>query len=209
MYKGDEMLERNLDMLEKQIFRDFDVVITDNSAEDKLEELCKKYKSLDIKYFRNSRKGISANTNEAIRRSTGELIKILYQDDYLVSEYSLKEIADTFKGHWLVTACEHDSGGNKYNAHYPMYSEDIHFGNNTIGSPSVLTIKNDKPMLFDENLGWLLDCEYYKRMYDKYGEPAILDSINVCIGIHEGQVSNLIDETYKRKDLEIVKKKYV
>lgn len=208
MKNGSELLKRNLDMLTKQVYRDFDVVITDNSDYNNIEKVCGLYPNLNLHYFKNPKRGMAANTNEAIKRATGDLIKILYQDDYLASEYSLKDIVEAFKGQWLVTACEHFNGIGKYNAHYPMYSEDIHTGNNTIGSPSVLTIKNDKPMLFDENLGYLLDCDYYKRMYKKYGEPTILDNINVVIGIHEGQVSSNLTEDFIRKEFEYINEKY-
>ena len=65
-------------------------------------------------------------------------------------------------------------------------------GKNTISSPSVLTIKNEKPLLFDEKLIWLMDVDYYKRCYNKFGNPKIINNINVVnrIGLH--QVSNSI-----------------
>ena len=101
------------------------------------------------------------NTNLGMKQAEGDLIKILHQDDYFTHENSLKEIVDNFKGDWLITGCS--------NNWYPVYTGDIHLGNNKLGSPSVLTIRNGLDMYFDEELIWLFDCDFYKRMYNKYG----------------------------------------
>jgi glycosyltransferase involved in cell wall biosynthesis len=195
-----ELLTRNFDMLLRQNFRDFEVVISDNSQNNVVENFCKKpiYQSLNIKYVKNARKGISANTNEAIKEASGKLIKILYMDDYLADENSLADIAKNFEGHWMVTGCEHSrDDGKLVNKHLPTYNRNLYLGKNTIGSPSVLTIKNEDPLLFDENLTWVLDCDYYKRLYDRYGTPKILNKINVIIGIGRHQVTHHLKPTTK------------
>ena len=144
--------------------------------------------------------GMAQNTNNAIKGCSGELIKILYMDDMFADNNALKRIVDAFKGHWLVT-------GTDNNPH-PYWTDDIHLGNNKLGSPSALTIKNENPLLFDENLGWLLDADYYRRMYDKYGEPTILDGVNIIIGIGEHQATNTMGGEIKLREHEYVKKKY-
>lgn len=197
------VLAKSFDILKKQTFKDFEVVISDNSRDDAVKNLCEssEYASLNIKYFRNLRRGISPNTNEAIKKASGQLIKILYMDDFLADENSLQDIAENFKGDWLVTGCGHDSGNGKIsNVHFPAYNKNIYLGKNTIGSPSVLTIKNKDVLLFDEHLTWLLDCDYYKRLYDKYGEPDILRKVNVIIGLGKNQVTNLLSYTTKIKE---------
>jgi len=196
------VLTRSFDMLKKQTFKDFEVVISDNSEDDIVKNLCEDatYKPLNIRYIRNPIKGLAQNTNSAIQNGKGEIIKILYMDDYLAHENSLKEIADNFEGQWLVTGCEHDDGNRRYNPHYPKYNTKIYWGKNTIGSPSVLSIKNQDVMLFDEHMTWLLDCDYYKRMHDTYGEPKILNDINVVIGTSKHQVTNTLPKIKKLKE---------
>lgn len=180
MQNGDFFLERLLKSLEEQTFRDFEVVIT---KEGKMAE----------------------NTNAAIRQSKGELIKILYMDDYLAHPEALQRISDAFDGEWLVTACAHDPGTH---THYPVYNENIYRGVNTIGSPSVLTLKNDSPLFFDETLTWLLDCDLYKRLYEKHGPPTILNDVNVMIGIHEGQTTHILSEDIKEAEHNYMEQKY-
>ena len=174
--EAQKVLTHSFNIFKQQTLKNFEIVISDNSDDDIIKNLCAslEYQSLNINYFKNPIKGMAQNTNSAIKNAKGEIIKILYMDDYLANENSLKQIVENFSGHWMVTGCEHDDGKHRYNPHYPKYNEKIYRGKNTIGSPSVLSVKNENLMFFDENMTWLLDCDYYKRMYDKYGEPKII-----------------------------------
>ena len=201
-------LERCLDSLWSQTFQDFDIVVTDNSDDDVIKDICTYYGGW-INYFRNPIKGMAQNTNEAIKRSTGSWIKILYLDDYMAHAGALQKIWDNPKGNWLVTGCEHTFDGVKrINTHRPEYTEKI-TTNNTIGSPSVLTIKNEDPLLFDEKMQWLLDADYYKRCYDRWGAPTILKDINVVIGLGEHQLTNTMGDEIKSQELDYIIHKHV
>lgn len=205
------LLTRSFDILKKQTLKNFEIIISDNSEDDVVRNLCNNsdYQSLNIKYFKNSRKGISQNTNEAIKKATGKLIKILYMDDFLADENSLQDIVNNFKGNWLITACGQDTGDGKIiDTHFPTYNKKVYLGKNTIGAPSVLTIKNEDPLLFDENLTWLLDCDYYKRLYDKYGKPNIFNKVNVIIGLGKHQTTNHLKYKTRWKEKWLMIKKY-
>jgi hypothetical protein len=52
----------------------------------------------------------------------------------------------------------------------------------------------------DESLNWLMDCEYYKRMYDIHGEPSILDKFTVVNRATEDRLTNTISEDQKRDE---------
>jgi len=208
--RGKDLLKKSLGILNTQTYKDFEVVVSDNSKDDEIKNLCAEvgYSALSINYFKSTRIGMAQNTNEAMRHAKGEIIKILYMDDYLADENSLKKIVENFNGYWMVTGCEHDDGIKRYGPHYPTYNKKIYLGKNTIGSPSVLAIKNENPLLFDENMTWLLDCDYYKRMYDAYGEPTILNDINVVIGTGKHQVTNMLSNVTKKKELYYMIKKH-
>jgi len=148
---------------------------------------------------------MAENTNASIRKSTGDIIKILYMDDFLMHNYSLKRIIENFKGDWLVTGCNHDPGGN---VHIPTWNEKIQEGINTIGSPSVLSMRKGKELYFDEEMTWLLDCDLYRRLYDEYGPPDILDEVNVTIGLHEGQATHLLEDEVKLQEHSYMYEKY-
>ena len=201
--------KRCLDSLWNQSFQDFEVVVTDNSEDNEIERICEWYRT-GIRYYKNPRKGMAQNTNEAIRQSTGELIKILYMDDFLAHDNALQLIVERFKGGWLVTGCTHVQGmqDKRFNNHLPKYNKGLIKGNNTIGSPSVLTIENKEPLFFDENLTWLLDCDYYHRLLERYGKPRLCNDINVVIGLHEGQATHTMGEERKLLEYDYMKQKY-
>lgn len=213
MENREYFLTRCLDSLWNQTFQDFEIIVSDNSDDDLIETICHYYNT-GIKYYRNPVKGMAPNTNEAIKRSSGRLIKIIYMDDFLAHNEALEKIVKNFAGQWLVTGCVHVMSdalgeiGEPFNPHQPVYSQDINTGHNTIGSPSVLTISNDDPLLFDENMTWLLDCDYYYRLYQKYGEPTVLKDKNVAIGIHEGQATNTMGNERKLQEQDYIKLKY-
>jgi len=217
MPNGKNLLIRCLDSLWNQSFQNFEIIVTDNSDDSELYDVCNSYglanakrgfSDVGIKYFLNPVKGMAQNTNEAIRQSKGELIKIIYMDDYLAHKDSLWKIVSHFEGHWLVTGCLHDDGLDVDRPHMPHYSDDIHTGNNTIGSPSVLTIRNRDPMLFDESLQWLLDCDYYRRMHDRWGDPVILKDKNVVLGLHPGQMTHTMGDQRKIDEYNYMINKY-
>lgn len=165
----DFLLNRCLESIRSQSYQDFEIIITDKGL-------------------------MAANTNRAIKKAKGDLIKILYMDDYFAHKHALRDIVRAFKGNWLITGADNNP--------YPYYTDDIETGNNKLGSPSALTIRNGLDMYFDENMSWLLDCDFYKRMFEKYGEPVILDGANVNLGVGKHQVTHKMSNEEKLKEHE-------
>ncbi|MDQ3014272.1 MAG: glycosyltransferase [bacterium] len=212
---GAQFLRESFDILLQQTFKDFEVVISDNSKTDVIKKVCDEYKDkLDIHYYPNPDpiKEMAQNFNNVIKSAKGRLIKILLQDDFLYDARSLEHVVSNFdleRDHWLVTACEHSKDGKTfYRPFYPTYNHDIIFGRNTISSPSVLTIKNESPLLFDTHLKWYIDCDYYKRYYDAFGEPKIVNEISVVNRTGEHQTSSFLATTIKEKEFAYMMKKY-
>lgn len=214
--KGHIFLKESLDILVKQTFKDFEVILSDYSPDNKIKDLCTHYQDkLTISYHKNTdpRVGLSSNTNNAIKHATGKLIKILFQDDFLYDEHSLQITVDNFdleKDTWLVTGCIHTTNGKDFHRpHTPKYTKDIYLGNNRIGSPSVLTIKNDHPLLFDYNLKWLVDCDYYTRYCHLFGKPKIVKKITTVIRTGDHQITNTeASEALRAHEHDYMVKKY-
>lgn len=194
--QGVEMLRRCISSIHSQTYTDYEIIVSDNSENDLIKKMCEDI----VLYVRNPIKGICANTNNAMRLATGDLIKILNQDDYLAHPYALQDIDDNFEGQWLIAGCD-----NNIN---PYYTGDIHQGNNKLGGPSVLTIRNKDVLFFDESLTWLFDCDYYKKMYATYGAPKILNGVNVCIGIGDHQVTSVLGIDIKEAELLLMTNRY-
>jgi glycosyltransferase involved in cell wall biosynthesis len=213
---GAAFLAQSFDILTAQTFKDFDVVVSDHSKTDEIRKVCDAYADkIDIKYFKNEEKrgNSPANTNNAIKKSQGKLIKILFQDDFLYHEKSLEDIAKSFDLHkdaWLITGSESTMDTKVFfRPHTPYYDDRTILRTNTISSPSVLTIKNKDPLFFDENLVWWMDLDYYKRCYERFGKPKILDSINVVNRVGAHQISSTrVDRSLKAKEYRYVLKKH-
>lgn len=140
------------------------------------------------------------NTNRAIECARGELIKILYMDDMFTGKDSLDIMVNGMNGEWLIAGTEDNQN--------PYWTDDIETGNNKLGSPSALMVRSGRGLLFDERLSWLLDCDLYKRLHDKYGPPTILNGNLVTLGKHDGQMTHILTDEEKLKEHELVKQKY-
>ena len=176
-------LERCLKSIEKQTYKNYEIVLVKHST-------------------------MPVTSNRAIQSASGDIIKILYMDDYLYDENALQHLVDNWKGGWAVSGCIQDHGGDILtNPHFPHWNDLMLKGVNTLGSPSVLALENSE-LLFDENLSWLLDCELYHRLHEKYGEPNIINYIDVAIGLHQGQVTNLMSDEVKLSEHQYVQQKY-
>ncbi len=213
--RGKEFLECQFQRFLEQTYKDFEVVISDHSKDDNIENLCKEYDDLiNISYLRNDlrRGNFTYNTNEAMKRCKGDIIKILYQDDFLWDEHSLQKIHDAFgeETKWVVTSCEHTNDGTTFNRHHqPTYNDEIYTGKNTIGNPSVLSVRRCEDMLyFDERMIWTVDVDYYKRLHDKFGPPVILNDITVVIRLWEKQMTHLIPSKIKQREVVLSTEKH-
>lgn len=211
--KACEMLDDCISSIDRQTFREFEIVVSDHSKNNVVEEYLKKWK-LPIIYFRNSR-GIgnsSVNMNEGIRRSSGKFIKIMHMDDWFCNNRSLEIIKEHIEENpgkmW---------GGVSFNHYYQDQNQITRFIKAQInpdirtllGCPSVSFFKNDKndPNLFDENLVIINDSDMHIRLGKKYGDPILIDSFCVTVRMHNMQVSNNVTNEKHQKEIEYYRRK--
>ena len=200
--KGVEFLMKNFEQISYQTYKNFNLIISDHSIDDKIKLLCDEYSNyFEIKYLKNDRSlgNGPANTNNCILNSDGDIIKIIFQDDFLFNTKALELIVKEFENsecEWLVNGCNHtyDDGRTFTNFMIPCWNNDIVKGVNTISSPSVLSFRNENPCLFDEKLTMLMDCEMYYQLYIRYGLPKIITDCLVTNRLHPNQISSLYDK---------------
>ena len=94
-YKHVDYLKRLLDSIAIQTFKDFEVIITDDSPGNEVEQFCLQYQSLlPIKYIKNNTSlGSPGNWNACISNASGQWIKIMHDDDWFACPESLKHFA--------------------------------------------------------------------------------------------------------------------
>jgi len=215
--KGVEYLNNSLKILSSQTFINFEVIISDHSNNNLIEQLVSEWSSvLNIKHFyftEGKHKTHSLNVNNSINHCQGEWVKILFQDDFLFDSESLEKqfnfIKNTSDLKWFFTKFYHTFDGvNLYNLYHPKWNDEVYKGYNTLGGPSGLTVKNEEIPLFDERLIWLMDCDFYKKLFIKYGEPKICDEITVVNRTSQDQLTNTISESIKINEHKLIEEIY-
>ena len=188
---GIDFITRLFASIALQSYKDFEVIVSDHSFDAKISNFCYNKFPFTVKYYYNPRNrgSSSANINKAMSFAKGDIIKVMFQDDCFANEDALAMIAKQHDGpEWMVSASVNSDGA----VIFPECNGKPDPARNTIGCPSVLSIKNDGHLLFDENLLWLMDCEYYRRCYDTFGSPRIIRDASIAIGTGDYQVTNQI-----------------
>jgi glycosyltransferase involved in cell wall biosynthesis len=202
-FKRIEFIKRLLDSISIQSFRDFEVVITDDSPDRAVQDLCETYfGQFTLSYFRNERSlGTPENWNEAIRRSSGEWIKIMHDDDWFAGTDSLARFAEAIVLHpeasFFFAAYRDvflDRGGERkmlisslrYRA--LLRNSATLFSQNVIGPPSVILYKRKADLFFDPRLKWVVDIDFYIR-YMADSRPVYIPGILINVGLGKEQVT--------------------
>ncbi len=219
-YKRTEFLKRLLDSISFQSFKDFEVIVTDDSPGSDVQELCIPYKSkFPLSHFRNDQPlGTPENWNEAIRKASGQWIKLMHDDDWFSGADSLQTFADTIKANPQVSFI--------FSAYSKIYldeakREDVFISffryrllkknpvtllsTNIIGPPSVVLHLNDKKFVYDKKLKWLVDIDFYIR-YLKTGNPVYINRAIINVGMSSQQVTK---ETFRVPAIEIPENFYL
>jgi glycosyltransferase involved in cell wall biosynthesis len=97
-YKNASYLDVLLRSIESQTFRNYEVIVSDDSQDDEVEILCKHYSTkFSLQYHKNSpAKGSPANWNMVISLAKGEWIKMMHDDDWFAGKASLAAFAGEF-----------------------------------------------------------------------------------------------------------------
>ena len=148
-----------------------------------------------MKYCKNTklRGSISANTNFAIEQCTGDYVKILFQDDLLVEINYLETITNLLLKNpvdFILTGASHTSNGiDFFDAMAPKRNEFILFGENTISSPSTLTMRQSliQEIQFDDHLKLLMDCDFYHQLFSSHHTYLLAPEIHIANGVWPGQ----------------------
>ena len=90
VYNGERFLERCLDSLLAQTYREFEVIISDNGSTDSTMQICRRYAERDrrIRYYRTDiNHGAAWNFNRTVQLANGEYFKWAAHDDLCAPEF--------------------------------------------------------------------------------------------------------------------------
>jgi glycosyltransferase involved in cell wall biosynthesis len=201
-YQRPDTVRRALRSVLAQSFGDYEVIITDDSSDDSVEQTVREFPAdARIKYFKNPvRKGTPENWNESIRRAQGDHIKLLHHDDWFKDKESLGDLMNLVEKKNAPAlgfcACEaYTADGTFGFVHVPARRQlarlkkdpDCLFGNNFIGSPSVTVFRKSTGLFFDTELQWAVDVDFYIRLLRQSHGFAYCDRPLVCITSGDAQ----------------------
>jgi glycosyltransferase involved in cell wall biosynthesis len=202
-YKRIDYLKRLLCSIEIQKFKDYEVIISDDSNDHSVEELLKNFNGrFEIKYFKNEKAlGTPANWNHAISKATGEWIKLMHDDDWFDNEHSLEKfaLARNNNNKFIFSAYTNKTELTN-NIEKKFFNENLKtiilknplrlLAKNSIGPPSVTLFHNSIKDKYDEGLKWRVDIEYYIRNISKGIEFTYINELLINVGVSESQVTN-------------------
>jgi glycosyltransferase involved in cell wall biosynthesis len=193
---GQKWMRELLDSIKKQTFKDFDIVVTDQSKNDLILNVCKEYSDdFQFTYVRYEGNVPCENINFGLDECGGEIIKIIFSDDIFTSNLALEILNNFYEENqtkWAFSGfCEMtEDGKTTYDEKLPIWSEYTLEGCNLLSSPSVVSFRNDCKEYFDENLKLYLDVEFYHRMRWKNGIPHFIPQILVANRGHSSRISS-------------------
>jgi glycosyltransferase involved in cell wall biosynthesis len=197
-YKRADFLKRLLDSIVIQQYRDFEVIVTDDSPDNQVKLLCDSYqRSFNLHYFKNpTALGTPENWNEAVRKASAPWIKIMHDDDWFADPHSLRQFANatTSDASFIYSAFNNVKGSEKtlitpekWRVRLLQKNPISILSRNIIGPPSTtLYRKND--ISFDNKMKWLVDMDFYIR-YLATAKAIFINQPLINIGIHDTQVT--------------------
>lgn len=201
-YKNKAFLERLLDSIKIQSYKNFEVVITDDSPDNELSLLIETYKPFfDILYVKNS---VNLNTpenwNEAVRNAKYEWIKIMHDDDWFVDINSLRLYAEAIEQHpaaqFFFSAYQNiyfeHNRTEQMKLSFTWYSllrknPEVLISKNVVGPPSV-TLYRKSSLLYDKTMKYVVDIDFYTS-YLAQNRWVYIPQVLINVGIHASQVT--------------------
>lgn len=202
-YKKPEYVVRAIQSIQKQSYKNVEIIISDDSPTQDIKIAIQPYISeLDIKYYHNLPALKSPiNWNNALDKATGDYYILLHQDDWLAQEGSLQAFMDAFISYPNAgfvfcknTAIQPNGAVLTLQAIKSLLKEmsqkPYHILRaNVIGPPSNTMLRKDIIIRYDESYIWLVDVDYYVRLLKAGYEYVYLNKHLVSIGLHEDQTT--------------------
>ncbi len=201
-YQRVDYLKRLLNSISIQTYKSFEVIISDDSPDESVQQVLKDYSELNIKYYKNEKPlGTPANWNFAISKAKGEWIKLMHDDDWFSSAESLAIFANHLNPkHKFIFSAYTNVFENIDQKNQPKFSSSIWrkkilhepgvlLADNIIGPPSVTLIHSSIKEQYDERLKWRVDIEFYMRILQQEKSFFYINELLVNVGVSDSQVT--------------------
>jgi glycosyltransferase involved in cell wall biosynthesis len=203
-YNSGEKLERLLDSIRIQTYKNFEIIITDDSNNDDVKNIIDtKYADLNIQYFHNLKAlGTPSNWNNAVAKSNGDWIKLMHHDDWFNFENSLQLFVDAIAldtDAKLIFSSYSNlnlDNGNKYDVIASGFdilllkNNYLNLFKNFIGNPSCTMVHSSlKPYEYDIRIKWFIDFDFYLWFFQTNKCFTYIKKPLITFALHKDQVT--------------------
>lgn len=107
IYNTEKYLDKCLNSIKNQTFKDFEVIMVDDGSTDKSAEICKYFSNEDsrFKYFFKENGGSSSARNLGLRNAQGDYIAFIDSDDFIDLDYLNILINATESREYSIVQC--------------------------------------------------------------------------------------------------------
>lgn len=165
---------------------------------------------LNLRILTSSAQNAASNLNFAISQCEGDLVRVLFQDDFLPTPESLSASALALASSglsWAVCGFDHlDQSRNRvFRPLIPKFTKRLAKGVNRVGPPSVVTLRKSAQVQADETLVFMFDCEWYLRMAITNGPPLVVARLGCRVRIHPLQATHWAKAHFAEEKLALKK----
>jgi len=185
-YRGAAHIAAAIDSVLSQSFRDFELIVIDDTSPDDTPAIVARYSDSRIRYIRNeSNLGPEGNWNKCLSESRGTFFKLLPQDDLLMPDCLGQQMAvlekDTeenialvfcarrivVSGDRAVTVRGYPGGKRGAISGREVIKRCVRFGTNLIGEPGSVMFRKSLALQigpFDATNAYVIDLDYWFRL---------------------------------------------
>lgn len=193
-YNDLALLQKALASVLKQKGIDYDIIITDDSTDNDIEQYIKSLENEDIRYYRHQRgSSIADNWNYGLQKATGKYVILMHHDEEMTHDNYLKQVSQHMLSSTDVVISQVYLILNGHSKRQSLFCRWIKlfvynhpaclFLVNVIGPCACLTVRREHLQDFNTKLRWLVDVEWYYRML--HGKRFIFDP-SLSIHSHHG-----------------------
>ncbi|WP_447641530.1 MULTISPECIES: glycosyltransferase family 2 protein [Chitinophagaceae] len=202
-YNQPAFLERLLQSILDQTYKNVEVIISDDSNTDAIEKVYLHFKEqLNIQYFHH-RPALKTpmNWNFALDKATGDFLMLIHQDDWLATMQSIEKYIQAAElvpnasfffskntprlldGSVVDIQTNYDYIGTLEKNPYRLVKTYV------IGPPSNIMVRKSVTTRYDERLIWLVDVDYCVRTIEQGNRVYFIDETLINIGMHPEQTT--------------------
>ena len=176
---------------------DFEIIISDDSIDDKVFKTTAKYLDFfqgKLSYQRNiPGLGAVANWNFLLDQATGEFVILLHHDEYPLGKNFTKNISELLDAHQKIDVFLMDCilttlTQKEVRPHVPLFLKKLiinhfpsyFFKRNIVGPTSCLIVRRSMFPRFDASLRWLVDVDAYFRLRNTTPNWLILKDLKIA-----------------------------